>query len=358
MYLADRDLKALLPQLRIETADPNQPFVAEDQIQPCSIDLRLDSTFWRQKAGRPIDLRRSKLMELEPRRYWRKVFLNSGESIVIRPKEMVLGRTYELFSVPVSHAGKLEGRSSFARMGLSIHCCADFINPGYRGRMPMQLVNNGDNAIRLFPHIPICQLMLIALSSVPDRKYGDRELQSKYMDDDGGPSYWWRDKRIRQLQKALGEHHVEERVQQDILEMIGPQEPELIERFEHMTSSAPAESFSNADDLLERFAKREDRSRLWARVRHGGLVSAGPLLLATTLGSFFDTPFNWTRYGWLHYLLWSLTAVAIPISIASLRRDLGEYFGLKELEHARREQAAHEMTDSGKRPDAEGRRGL
>src|SRR5205085_4347843 len=120
-------------------------------------------------------------------------------SIVLKPSEMLLGRTYEIFTIPKDHAGKLEGRSSFARLGLAVHCSADFINPGYRGHMPLQLINFSRSSIRVFPLIPICQLILVRLSSTPTRVYGDRELSSKYMDDDGGPSYWWRDKRIKSL---------------------------------------------------------------------------------------------------------------------------------------------------------------
>jgi deoxycytidine triphosphate deaminase len=83
-----------------------------------------------------------------PRRHWRKILLGAGESIKLRPGEMILGRTFEAFSIPRSCAGKLEGRSSFARMGLAIHCSADFINPAWRGRMPLQLTNLGASSIR------------------------------------------------------------------------------------------------------------------------------------------------------------------------------------------------------------------
>lgn len=139
------------------------------------------------------------------------------------------GVAFETFTIPSACAGKLEGRSSFARMGLAVHCSADFINPGYRGHMPLQLVNLGKGSVRLFPQVPICQLVLVRLSSPPERVYGARELFSKYMDDDGGPSYWWRDKRIADLQAAFREFDVSERVQNEILELIGPREPELIE---------------------------------------------------------------------------------------------------------------------------------
>src|SRR5208337_5350450 len=98
---------------------------------------------------------------------------------------------------------------------------------------------HGTSAIRIFPFIPICQLILIKLTSLPSRLYGTEELQSKYMDDDGGPSYWWRDKRIRALQQVFTEKSVELFVQERILEKIGIQEPEIIERFERFITKKP-----------------------------------------------------------------------------------------------------------------------
>jgi deoxycytidine triphosphate deaminase len=83
MYLCDRDLRELLPTIRFETQNPEHPFKPDDQIQPCSIDLRLDNVFWRQRSRAAIDLRRSKLLELSPRRHWKKIILEPGESITI-----------------------------------------------------------------------------------------------------------------------------------------------------------------------------------------------------------------------------------------------------------------------------------
>src|SRR5580698_456054 len=251
MYLADRDIKRLLPEIAFQTDDSAHPFVAEDQVQPASVDLRLDSLFWVQKSTRPIDLRRSKLLELSPRRHWLKKRLHWGEGITLQPGEMLLGRTFEKFTIPRQYAGKIEGRSSFSRMGLAVHCTGDFINPGYRGRMPLEIVNFGRSAVRLFPLVPICQLIFIRLSSEPEVIYGE-DLSSKYMDDDGGPSYWWRDKRIRKLHDALGEHDVSERVQDELLKLMGPRDPELIERFEQVIRNLKREDLTNSEEILER----------------------------------------------------------------------------------------------------------
>jgi|GEM_PF-758516 len=338
MYLADRDIKLLLHEIAFESDDPDHPFVTEDQVQPASVDLRLDSTFWLQKSKKPIDLRRSKLLELSPRRHWSKVRLHWGESITLMPGQMLLGRTFEKFSIPQSCAGKIEGRSSFSRMGIAIHCTGDFINPGYRRRMPLEIFNCGRSAIRLFPLIPICQLIFVRLSSQAEIPYG-AALSSKYMDDDGGPSYWWRDKRIRQLHTLLGEHDVSERVQDELLRLMGTRDPELIERFEQMVRNLKKDELTNSEEILERFAESEDKKLLLHRIYRGVLVGLAPLLIAASISSLFSQPFGWNRYGWLHYVLWAVTLLTIPVSVVGLRMDIGEFFGSRELEEARQHAA-------------------
>jgi deoxycytidine triphosphate deaminase len=332
MYLSDRDIKALLPEIGFETDDPNQPFIPADQIQPCSVDLRLGRTFWKQRSKQTLDLRRSKLLELSPRHHWERIVLDPGETITLRSQEMLLGRTLETFTIPNLYAGKLEGRSSFARMGLAVHCTADFINPGYRGHMPLELINFGRGSIKIIPYVPICQVMFIPLSSEPERSYGDGGLSSKYMNDDGGPSYWWRDKRIKQLQVTLGESDVGERVQNEILEMIGPRDPDLIERFEMMIRTLPIQDLTNSAEILELFAAREDQIRFRNRLLHAIQIGAAPFLLAASIGAIFSQPF-----GWPHFALWGLTVLSIPFSIAGFRSVPIDYFGTKEMDLIRRQ---------------------
>lgn len=332
-YLSDRDIKKFLPEIKFDTGDSDRPF-SEDQIQPCSVDLRLDRVFWKQRRGGALDLRSAQLMEVEPRRHWQKMILKAGDGITIKPGQMVLGRTFESFSIPPGHAGKLEGRSSFARMGLSIHCSGDFINPGYRGRMPLQLVNHGASSVIVFPYISICQLIFIKLTSPSERLYGHPPLESKYVDDDGGPSYWWRDKRIRKLQQSLGARAVNERIQREMLEFIGPCEAELIDRFERLISGSPAADLTNAQEMLDRFATSEDRARRWAVAWRGILQWTGPALLTTSIGLLPFAPYE----KW-HYTIWALAALALLGTVGwfFFAPPLCQYLGTSELAQRRRE---------------------
>jgi deoxycytidine triphosphate deaminase len=288
MYLSDSEIKAKLNELNIECSDSNETFSSDEQIQPCSIDLRLDNVFWRYKKVKTIDLRRRKLLELSPRRYFKRIVIGKGECITIQPGELVLGRIYEVFTVPKDCASKIEGRSSFARLGLSVQIGSDFINPGYRGHMTLQLVNHGKNPIKIYPFIPICQMMLVKLSSTPSRLYGEQELQSKYKDDDGGPSYWWRDKRIKRLQSIFLQKDIALNIQETLLERIGIQEPEIIERFEKFASNQKTENLTNPEYLLSLFYKREKKLERNEKI----LLNVVRVLLAIMTPTLITTSWN------------------------------------------------------------------
>jgi deoxycytidine triphosphate deaminase len=212
MYLADRDLRTLLPQIDVHVEEGAEAFDPGAQLQPASLDFRLSHVFWKPQKRFPIDLRKARLLEVQPRRYYKRVQLAFGETITIRPRELLLGRTLEEFAVPNGFAAELTGRSSFARHGLMVSTTGGFINPGWRGRMPLQLVNLSPNAIRLVAGLPICQVRFVKLTDLAERPYGHEDLQSKYVNDDGGPSYWWRDKRIKALHERLSERVVEVRI--------------------------------------------------------------------------------------------------------------------------------------------------
>jgi deoxycytidine triphosphate deaminase len=319
-----------LPQLEIETADPAHPFNEQVQIQPCSIDIRLSDVFWLPQTRKStIDLRRSNFLEISPRRHWKKVILKSHECRIIKPGQMLLGRTYEKFSMPNDCAGKLEGRSSFARMGLSIHATGDFINPGWRGHMPIQLINHGPHSIKVFPFIPICQLIFVKISSLPDRKYGDPNLQSKYMDDDGGPSYWWRDKRIQNLHSTLGKFEIGSLVQEQLINVISIQEPQILERFESYLDKLPLANLDSSNEILSLFAKSEDRSKKFQKVIRWSQGLPFALLGGLSIRLLLDP-----TYHWYYYLIWVLTLVSVLLTARILTTEEDEYLGEKELSKA------------------------
>jgi deoxycytidine triphosphate deaminase len=325
MYLSDKDLKEIWPTLNIECDNLECEADCVSHIQPCSVDFCLSNVFWEPKKRSSIDLRKSALLKLAPRRYWKRRVLRKNEYITLKPGKLLLGRLAPKLTIPKDCAGKIEGRSSFARLGLGIHCTGEFINPGYRGHMPLELYNYSPNPIKIFPYIPICQLMLVKLSGPPDHLYGTGDLQSKYMDDDGGPSYWWQDKRIKSLHKVFSEKSVELFVQEQLLEKIGIQDPEIIERFEALIEKKPMIGRENSELLIEEFTRSEDGLRKRDKILNGIGKVALPVAIGGSIKIGFGYPFSY-----LQYIVWAITVCCVWPFLWALKETPRQYLGEKE----------------------------
>lgn len=312
MYLSDKDIKSRLSEMNITCENKEHLFNIEEQVQPASIDLRLSNIFWEplKKMG-SIDLRKRQLLDIDPRRYWKKRVIYKGEYITLNPGKLLLCRTYEKFSIPKDCSGKIEGRSSFSRMGLGIHCTGDFVNPGYRGHMPLELFNYGPNPIKIFPYLPICQLILIQLSSRPSRFYGEEELQSKYMDDDGGPSFWWRDKRIKKLHEVFRNTNISIDMEERILGILASEEPKILERCEKMIEekNIPEKFLGNADMLLEYFKTKEKKMKIKYDIIRTISLWLFPTLIGVLLGSLLIEKECNVR----HFILFIMTILSSTI---------------------------------------------
>jgi hypothetical protein len=167
--------------------------------------------------------------------------------------------------------------------------------------------------------------MLRKLSSIPSKFYGEEELHSKYMDDDGGPSYWWRDKRIRSLQDALSEKSVELFVQEKILGKIGIQEPDIIERFEVLVEKKPQISSENAELLINEFTKSEDRLRVKDKIVKGICNISFPVMVGASIRLALPPVAPH------HYILWCVTAISLYLIFWAWKEPPKLYLGTQEL---------------------------
>jgi hypothetical protein len=229
----------------------------------------------------------------------------------LKPGELVMTRTLEKFTVPEGYSAEIFTRSSFGRLGLSV-TCAGYINPGYRGHMPLQIKNLGRETIYFPPLISVCQLVVREVSSEPERPYGSRDLRSKYADDDGGPSRWWMDSIIQKNQEALGATNMPSAAQQTLLQIILNRDHSTQVRFRRFLASAKAIDLETVESALEAFAGREQGARMRERLLTGagGLVL---LLIAASITAIFSTPFNEQKYGTTHIILWIVTILACGV---------------------------------------------
>ena len=171
MVLSDRTIKEELAKGRI-VIDP----LSQDDIQPASVDLRLDRKLLVfTHSRRPlIDVKKGldDLTEI--------IEIDDETPFILHPGEFVLGSTLEHIELPDDLVARLEGKSSLGRIGLVIHSTAGFVDPGWKGHLTLELSNLARLPITLYYGMKIGQISYLRLTTPADRLYGSDGLGSKY----------------------------------------------------------------------------------------------------------------------------------------------------------------------------------
>lgn len=149
------------------------PEMEDNQWGEASVDLRLGFAFTKiLPAPGAIFSVAQGLSTIAASNLWSQKKLRERdehgerESYVLHPGEFVLALTHETIEIPPDLIGHVEGRSTYARMGLSMHQTAPWIQPGWRGQITLEIRNAGPLHISLTPLIDRpCQLTFLKLSS-------------------------------------------------------------------------------------------------------------------------------------------------------------------------------------------------
>lgn len=148
----------------------------ESCLQPASYDLHLDNEFrvFKPHTTEVIDTKKpvTGLME--------EVNLEEGDYFVLHPGSFALALIKEKTGVDSKHVGRLEGKSSLARLGLIIHTTAGFLDPGNNLKLTLELFNASPLPIKLYPGMKIAQIAFEELGERCERPYGSEGLNNKY----------------------------------------------------------------------------------------------------------------------------------------------------------------------------------
>ncbi len=174
--LSDHSIKEALEAGRLGI-DP----LDEDAIQPASVDLRLDWVFriFRVTSRPYVDVQQpmedlTELVEILPE-----------EPFVIHPGTFCLGSTMETITIPEDIVARVDGKSSLGRLGLLVHATAGYVDPGWTGKLTLELSNQSQMPIALYYGMRIAQISFITLTTPVDRPYGSPALGSKYQGQTG-----------------------------------------------------------------------------------------------------------------------------------------------------------------------------
>lgn len=183
MQLCDCDIFQAIKNEEIGFVGTNEkyPFLYEKQVQPSSIDLRLGDIIVRFKDSiNSFDIKE----KIVAKEHLAVEQYEDGQPIIINPGEIVYSQIYEQMWIGDKYSARVEGRSRVARLGIAVHCTGSYINPGFCGAMPLQIINFNKFPVTIYPYIEICQLVLFEISDEPLVKYSERSrIYNPYFDE-------------------------------------------------------------------------------------------------------------------------------------------------------------------------------
>jgi dCTP deaminase len=154
------------------------PLLSHRQIGESSLDVRLGNQFIVFRTHRfGIFEAIGKSKGVQPRRIQERQVIPFGDPLVLHPGVLVLGCTFEYVSMPSYLECQVEGRSSWARLGLQV-ATASSVEPGFKGVITLELSNVGMVPLTLVPGIRIAQLVFREVEPPVDNPYsGSRKYR-------------------------------------------------------------------------------------------------------------------------------------------------------------------------------------
>jgi len=155
------------------------PFVPVQEGKPSyglgsfGYDIRLGAEYLEQRQLPGFDL------ILDPKKKvdsWMSMTAKHGE-IILYPGTMILAESFERFRMPGNVFATVEGKSSYARLGLLVNVTP--LEPGWEGVLTMALSNVGAVPVRLHVGQGIAQVSFWQ-GETPLRGYTQKEAGGSY----------------------------------------------------------------------------------------------------------------------------------------------------------------------------------
>jgi dCTP deaminase len=188
MILSQPEIRAAVKNCEIRFDPP----LEERQWGEASVDLRLGYKFTKLMGDPSVTFSMTKGIGpiAGTGLYHEETFdfrdkFGKRRTYILEPGEFILALTHEHVWMPRNLIAMVEGRSTYARVGLSMHQTAPWIQPGWDGQITLEIRNGGPFKIELTPldDMP-CQLTFFQLTSElkEELAYGSRatdEFQSQ-----------------------------------------------------------------------------------------------------------------------------------------------------------------------------------
>lgn len=160
MILCDKTIKRMIEDNELIIKP-----ITKKQIQPASVDIRLDNTFCQlmlSEGQTSINIKDKVNYQFIKKK-----------TIVLEPQSFILGSTKEYVKLPSNISAFVEGRSSMGRLGLFIQN-AGWVDPGFEGNITLELFNGSNYPIKLEAGIRIGQLVFVMMDDYAENPYNGK----------------------------------------------------------------------------------------------------------------------------------------------------------------------------------------
>lgn len=166
LILSDRSIKDHIKNKKIIFEPP----IGDNDFSPSSVDVHLGNHIYKFREVHPailqsVDLKNRQVAEVLEQLTERIEISPEGYNLL--PLEFILAYTKEKVTLTSKIAARLEGRSTLARFGITVHSTAPTVQPFFSGFLMLEICNLGKTPCNLKKGIAIAQLIFEHLDSEP-----------------------------------------------------------------------------------------------------------------------------------------------------------------------------------------------
>lgn len=153
----------------------NSKNICEDTLfDEFSIKLNLDKNIYRLIAPNNIPLIYGK----DDVSSYYHLDSTINHEIIIKPNECILACSSDEINMPLGYLGFVQTKGTLARLFVSAHCSDSQIEPGFSGKITLELTNHSPFSISLPVGVNIAQIYILRCSTNNSKPYNGKYKSS------------------------------------------------------------------------------------------------------------------------------------------------------------------------------------
>ncbi|HEF8786617.1 TPA: dCTP deaminase [Providencia alcalifaciens] len=168
MMLIDDNLKYI--------AKDNEICEREDLIEDFCIQVRLSTEIYYKLKKTDLKITYGTNSDSISDGY--EKLLGSETPMILQPMDRVLACSQEKYKIPRNTFGLIQTKGSLARLFVQVTCCDGQIEPGFEGKITLEIVNLSPFTIELPALSKVAQLYLFQCSMKSKKPYSGKYAES------------------------------------------------------------------------------------------------------------------------------------------------------------------------------------